>query len=228
MQTEPGERDNQERISTEGTTAGILGNVEKQQPTPLVSYEKPIPSTWIQQKRRLIILFLTAIGVFFIVWASSSWQNRTNTQPNGGQEITTTPEEITTTPEARCTSGDAKSCFDLGVMYENGTGVSKDQVHAAQLYKQACDGGNAPGCTNLAFMYLIGTGVSKDQVRAAQLYKQACDGGNAFGCSNLGVMYENGTGVSKDQVRAAQLYKQACDGGNALGCNNLKDASKKP
>jgi hypothetical protein len=48
-----------------------------------------------------------------------------------------------------CDGGDAQGCFNLGVMYENGRGVTKDQAKAAQLYQKACDGGDAQGCENL-------------------------------------------------------------------------------
>jgi len=38
-------------------------------------------------------------------------------------------------------------------MYANGTGVTKDEVRAVALYKQACDGGSLNGCANLGVMY---------------------------------------------------------------------------
>jgi len=44
-------------------------------------------------------------------------------------------------------------------MYANGTGVTKDEVRAVALYKQACDGGSLNGCANLGVMYGNGTGV---------------------------------------------------------------------
>jgi TPR repeat protein len=68
-------------------------------------------------------------------------------------------------------------CYKLGVSYSLGAGVSKNEVRAAALYKQACDGGLVAGCSNLGALYVTGQGVSKDVMRAAALYKQACDGG---------------------------------------------------
>jgi hypothetical protein len=58
-----------------------------------------------------------------------------------------------------CDGGNLNGCADLGVMYANGTGVTKDEVRAVALYKQACDGGSLNGCANLGVMYGNGTGV---------------------------------------------------------------------
>jgi len=58
-----------------------------------------------------------------------------------------------------CDGGEARGCYNLGVMYYNGEGVSQDKVKAAQYYKKACDGGNARGCYNLGILYENGEGV---------------------------------------------------------------------
>jgi hypothetical protein len=48
-----------------------------------------------------------------------------------------------------CDAGDARACAVLGVMNENGDGVSKDQDRALELYERACAGGYAWGCQQL-------------------------------------------------------------------------------
>ena len=113
------------------------------------------------------------------------------------------------------------SCNNLGLFYDDGSGVEVDHDRARGLYERACDGGYALGCSNLGNLYDDGRGVEMDHDRARALYEQACDGGNALGCSNLGNLYDDGSGVEVDHDRARALYEQACDVGNALGCNNL-------
>jgi hypothetical protein len=73
------------------------------------------------------------------------------------------------------------ACTELGVMYEKGRGVAKDEARAAALYKQACDGGYAGGCVDLGAAYASGRGVAKDELRAVALYKQVCDTGPCSG-----------------------------------------------
>ena len=40
-------------------------------------------------------------------------------------------------------------CFNIGLLFEEGHGVSKDEARAATLYATACEGGHAVGCSNL-------------------------------------------------------------------------------
>ena len=89
-----------------------------------------------------------------------------------------------------CDGGDMDGCRNLGVMYECGNGVEKNEQKAAELYKKACDGGKMLGCYNLGVMYAKGSGVEKDFGKAAELFKKACDGGDMNGCRNLDIIYK--------------------------------------
>jgi uncharacterized protein len=122
--------------------------------------------------------------------------------------------------QASCDGGEAAGCTNLGEMYRNGRGVTKDENRAVQYFQKGCDGGDAIGCRHTGFMYEYGRGVTKDESRAFQLYQKGCNGGDSGGCSNLGVMYQYGRGVTEDESRALQLYQKACGGGYALGCSN--------
>ena len=75
-----------------------------------------------------------------------------------------------------CESGDAESCYGLGVLYQEGDGFAKDASKAASLYQRACDGGALSACHALGRLHLIGNGVVKDAVKAAALYRKSCEG----------------------------------------------------
>ncbi len=45
--------------------------------------------------------------------------------------------------------GNAFACNNLGVMYENGTGVKRNKAIARQYYQKACNMGNKRGCENI-------------------------------------------------------------------------------
>ena len=47
-----------------------------------------------------------------------------------------------------CDSENMRACWNLGLLYSNGRGVSRDEKKALSLYKTACDGGNKNGCTS--------------------------------------------------------------------------------
>jgi TPR repeat protein/Leucine-rich repeat (LRR) protein len=110
---------------------------------------------------------------------------------------------------------------NLGVCYEHGTGVEKNQARAAELYAKAAEQGDARALSNLGVCYGNGTGVEKDEARAAELYAKAAEQGDARGQCYLGVCYEHGKGVEKDEAKAVKLYAKAAEQGDARGLCNL-------
>jgi TPR repeat protein len=117
--------------------------------------------------------------------------------------------------------GDTSAQNDLGWLYENGWGVSKDLEKAAELFQKAADKGNASAQHNLGWLYENGWGVSKDLGKAADLYRKAADKGTAHAQNNLGWLYQNGLGVTKNLTKAAELFRKAADQGFPRGQSNL-------
>jgi TPR repeat protein/tRNA A-37 threonylcarbamoyl transferase component Bud32 len=120
-----------------------------------------------------------------------------------------------------CSGGLGRACNWLGLMYQHGDGVVKDNSHADTLYAKGCAVGEANACENIGFMYTVGNGVPLDYSQAAIFFSKACEEGLAIGCANLGYTYENGRGVARDASHAATLYAKACDTGEPMGCTNL-------
>ena len=117
--------------------------------------------------------------------------------------------------------GDADAQTNLGVMYDNGQGVSQDYKQAVKWYRQAAEQGLARAQTNLALMYDNGQGVSQDYKEAVKWYRKAAEQGYAIAQYNLGVMYDNGQGVSQDYKEAVKWYRQAAEQGHASAQYNL-------
>ena len=63
-------------------------------------------------------------------------------------------------------AGDAIAQYNLGLMYENGTGVLKDGAEAVRWYRLAADQGLAIAQVILGRMYFDGSGVPRDIVTA--------------------------------------------------------------
>ena len=68
--------------------------------------------------------------------------------------------------------GDAVGQFNLGWMYEHGTGVPQDAVQAVRLYRLAAEQGHATAQFSLGWMCAKGVGVPKDDAEAARLFQQ--------------------------------------------------------
>lgn len=140
----------------------------------------------------------------------------------GGDDAGTTNVEPSAVSRLQrlCDGGDMGACTDLGIIYEDGTGVPVDLVHGTQLYQKACDGNYARGCANLGLAFYNGLGVAMNRERAADFFQKGCDLGSGRACTNLGTQYESGADIRLDLPRALDLYLRACTLGEAVACSN--------
>ena len=75
--------------------------------------------------------------------------------------------------EKACDGGIVAKCYNLGHLYFEGEGVTKDLKHAATLFRKSCDGGVPEGCLNLGVMHKKGEGVPKDIQKSEELFSRA-------------------------------------------------------
>jgi len=114
-------------------------------------------------------------------------------------------------------NGDADAQFQLGVMYESGQGVLRNDADAIKWYRQAAEQDDAVAQFNLGVMYARGG--SPNYAEAALWYRLAADHGLAGAQFNLGMMYVEGQGVSQDYVQAHMWLDLAGLQLPALGMN---------
>lgn len=119
--------------------------------------------------------------------------------------------------------GDAEAQYNLGYMYENGKGVERDYVIAAEWYEKAAEQGHAKAQNNLAFLYRKGYGVPQDIEKAIELYEKAAGQGCATAQINLGYLYKYGTEIGQDYVKATDYFRKAAEQGNPTGQVNLAE-----
>ena len=74
--------------------------------------------------------------------------------------------------------GDAEAQFNLGVMYDEGAGRTRDLGKAAEWYQKAAEQGFIDAQTNLGMMYMSGHGVPADRDVARQWLQQAAEQGD--------------------------------------------------
>ena len=87
--------------------------------------------------------------------------------------------------------------YNLGVMYENGKGVTQDYKEAVKWYRKSAEQGTASAQTNLGLMYDKGEGVTQDYKEAVKWYRKSAEQGTASAQYALGGMYGIGQGVLK-------------------------------
>lgn len=118
--------------------------------------------------------------------------------------------------------GDARAQTNLGLMHQQGLGVTKDDAEAVKWYRKAADQNFVTAQFNLGCMYSNGRGVAKNDVEAVNWYRKAADRGNAPAQFNLGRKYEQGEGVVKDQGEAVKWFHKAADQGYAPAQETLR------
>lgn len=98
--------------------------------------------------------------------------------------------------------GFALAQVDLGAMYHDGQGVTKDDVQAANWYRKAADQGDADGQFRLGMSYYEGWGLTQDFAQAAALFQKSADQGDASAMGMLAACYDAGQGVPQSYVTA--------------------------
>ena len=136
---------------------------------------------------RLIFTFLLVLSVAVVQLAAQ--QTKADQKPI---------EEV----KAKAEAGDAQSQAELGLRYEQGKGVAKDQVEAVKWFRKAAEQNDAMAQYNLGFCYTSGEGVAKDHAEAAKWYRKAAEQNLALGQYNLAVCYAHGEGVAEDWAEA--------------------------
>ena len=102
--------------------------------------------------------------------------------------------------------GDARAQATLGIAYQVGNGVRKDDVAAAHWFSLAAAQGHRASQYALAGMYEEGDGgLSKDRSKARQLYMLSSNQGFDKAQMEMGMAYEVGDGVPRSRERAIQL-----------------------
>ena len=117
--------------------------------------------------------------------------------------------------------GDPAAQSNLGVMYEYGWGVARDDAEAVRWYRLAAEHGYAEAQVGLGFMYTNGRGVAQDDATAVQWYRRAAEQGHASAQYSLGLIYAEGQGVAPDDAEAARWYRLAAEQGYADAQNKL-------
>jgi len=98
--------------------------------------------------------------------------------------------------------GNIDAQWHIGLMYDKGKGIPKDDKTAVKWYTLAAEQGDAKAQFNLGVMYARGEGVPENDKTAVKWFTLAAEQGHAFAQSNLGIMYANGDGVLTDIKRA--------------------------
>ena len=123
--------------------------------------------------------------------------------------------------------GQAFAQYQLGLLYANGQGVTKDDAKAWQWYEKAAVQGHADAQVNLGILYDYGRGVPQDFKKAVYWYRLSANQGNDLAQRRLGQMYERGDEVPQDYVKAYMWYSLGSANGVEAGIRLRNALAKK-
>ena len=110
---------------------------------------------------------------------------------------------------------DAKACYNLGLMYQDGDGVTKNLDEAVKWYSKSAELGYKEA------QYTLGALVFQRQIhsisypQAVTYYEQAAKQGHVKSQLNLGMLYFRGDVIAQDLPAAVQWLSLAASNNNS-------------
>lgn len=119
--------------------------------------------------------------------------------------------------------GDPRAQFNLGALFEDGTGVKVDELQASKWFEKAAKQQFTKAQVRLGRMLRDGRGLAQNDKQAAKWYLQAASLGDPGAQFTAGYLFRNGKGVVRNYEKAASFFRLAAEQGNAdaqytLGC----------
>jgi uncharacterized protein len=112
--------------------------------------------------------------------------------------------------------GNAAAQFQLGLIHDNGRGVTRDHAEALKLYRLAAVQGNAGAQRHLGELYFDGMGVAQDTARAYLWLHLAAGAGDKRAAQYRDLAARR---LKPPQVAEAQKAARACQLNAYAGCD---------
>ena len=114
-------------------------------------------------------------------------------------------------------AGHERAGFRLGLLYDGGMGVPRDDAEAGRWFRRSAEKGAADAEFYVGLIYYSGKGEPVDYIQAAHWFQLAAEQGHAESLFMLGFLYENGWGVRQDFAEAERWYTRAAEKGRYGG-----------
>ncbi len=112
-------------------------------------------------------------------------------------------------------TGDPQAHTLVGRLYQEGLGVPRDLIVAAQWYRRAAELGDTEGIFAFGVMLAEGDGLQRNRAGAADLFEQAAARGHVLANYNLALLFLRGDGKAESPQRGALHLRYAAERGVA-------------
>ena len=94
--------------------------------------------------------------------------------------------------------GSVEAHYQLGILYYNGRGVTKDVARGIKWHRRAAENGHSVSQFILGSAYFFGKDVPQNSIEAMKWYRRAAEQGDASGQFALGGMYSHDSSVPQE------------------------------
>lgn len=121
-----------------------------------------------------------------------------------------------------CNGGEGRGCGMVGLKYQYGRGLPRDDRKAQHFYTLGCDLGEAKlSCQNLAVMGLSDDSSVHDKREAKALLERACGAGSGGACHSVQIL---STQLGGSALEASMWLERGCSADDGPSCSALADA----
>lgn len=103
--------------------------------------------------------------------------------------------------------GDQTAQYNVGICYNNGSGVEQNLEESVKWYTAAAEQGEADAMNNLGYAYEYGEGVEKDLAKSLEWYERAGEAGSEQAMLNCAYFHLQGRG-GKENPEAGYAWAQ--------------------
>jgi TPR repeat protein len=113
--------------------------------------------------------------------------------------------------------GSVEGRHRLALALAEGTGITRDDHRAVELFEKAAGAGHRRAQLNLGTLYFRGQGVTRDLVQSRAWLEKAASDNDPYALYALARAMSEGDGpIVSDPVRAADLFRRAAERGHPL------------
>ncbi|MDH3466506.1 MAG: protein kinase [Gammaproteobacteria bacterium] len=124
-------------------------------------------------------------------------------------------------------NGMLEAKYYVGLMYDTGKGVPRDDAEAVKWYRRAAEQGYDPAQNAMGVMYAQGRGVARDDRAALEWYRRAAAQCNTDAQTDIGNMYAEGRGTAQSDFQAYAWYEAAAAAGSKIAKERRDAIAKK-
>ncbi|WP_067785990.1 tetratricopeptide repeat protein [Paraurantiacibacter namhicola] len=163
---------------------------------------------------RFVTLLAMSGAVFAAVIATAPAVSAQGAAPAGG---------TATQSAAACRAGDAKACFDAGMVLIDKTNPAGDLVAGRALFERGCELGDRRSCGVAGQLFVSnGRGMTANHPKGVAYLDKACRMKDGYSCQLLGSAHLDGAvGLVPDRERGIAYFKLGCETPHKDSCDVL-------